>query len=403
MCLFCISFSQEISIYCTDEPLNELLISLQAEYGLMLSFNDTHLSSFKLSCDTSFTTPEKALDFLLLGLPLKYEFNNGVFIIYTLRNREKQKKYIISGRITDRTNQETLPFSGIQINNALLSSDVKGNFSLTSATDSIFNIKISYIGYYILDTSVIAGSNYNFRLIPSVIALQEVVVKGAVVAQTIQAGSSTGIIRLNHKIAYYLPGNGDNSIFNLLRLQPGILAAGEQSTDLIIRGSDEGQSQTIFDGFTLYGMKNFNDNISAVNPFMAKDIKVLKGGFGAEYGERVGGIVDITGVDGNKLAPSAQFCINNMTVNGMVNVPFRKKSALLIAYRQTYYDLYNPVMFSSSSYGRGRQTSRADYYLTPDYKFRDVNLKYSGSTPRTNYYLIYFYIPHLINRSGVFW
>ena len=367
--------------------MNKLLINLRSEYGLMLSFDDTHLSSFKLSCDTALASPEKAIDFLLLGLPLRYEINNGVFIIYSFRIKEKPKKYIISGRITDKTNQETLPFSGIQINNTVLGSDVKGNFSLTSATDSIFNVKISYIGYYILDTIINAGTNYNFKLIPSVIALQEIVVKGLVVARTIQTGSSPGIIRLNHKIAYYLPGNGDNSIFNLLRLQPGILAAGEQSADLIIWGSYEGQSQIIFEGFTIYGMKNFNDNISAVNPFMAKDIKVLKGGFGAEYGERVGGIVDITGVDGNRLATSAQFCINNMTVNGMVSVPFQKKSALLLAYRQTYYDLYNPVMFSTSSYGRGRQNSQADYYLTPDYKFRDINLKYSGSSTKANYYL----------------
>ncbi|MCU0471760.1 MAG: TonB-dependent receptor [Bacteroidales bacterium] len=385
--LFCFSYSQEISIKCTEEPLNQLLINLRSEYGLMLSFDDSHLSSFKLSCDTAFASAEKAIDFLLLGLPLRHEINNGVYIIYPFRIKEKPKKYIISGRITDKTNQETLPFSGIQINNTVLGSDAKGNFSLTSTTDSIFNVKISYIGYYILDTIVNAGTNNNFNLMPSVIALQEVVVKGAVVAQTIQAGSSPGIIRLNHKIAYYLPGNGDNSIFNLLRLQPGILAAGEQSADLIIWGSYEGHSQIIFDGFTLYGMKNFNDNISAINPFMAKDIKVLKGGFGAEYGERVGGIVDITGVDGNRLEPSAQFCINNMTVNGMASIPFQKKSALLLAYRQTYYDLYNPVMFSTSSYGRGRQNSQADYYLTPDYKFRDINLKYSGSSTNTNYYI----------------
>ena len=76
-------------------------------------------------------------------------------------------------------------------------------------------------------------------------------------------------------------------MFNLLRLQPGILAAGEQSNDLIIRGSYEGQSQVLFDGFTLFGMKNFNDNISAVNPFMAKDIRLMKGGFPAELGGRV--------------------------------------------------------------------------------------------------------------------
>jgi hypothetical protein len=44
-------------------------------------------------------------------------------------------------------------------------------------------------------------------------------------------------------------------------------------------------------------------------------------------------------------------------------------------------------MFSTSSYGRGRQNSQADYYLTPDYKFRDINLKYSGSSTNTNYYI----------------
>lgn len=385
--LFCFSYSQGIRIKSTNEPLNKILINLGYEHGLMFSFDDKYLSSFMLSCDTAFTSAEQTIDFLLMGLPLKYEIKNGVFIIYTVRTKEKSKRYVLSGRISDRTSQETLPFSGVQVNNIMLGSDVKGNFSLTSTTDSIFNVKISYIGYYILDTVVSAGTNYNFKLMPSVIALQEVFVKGAAVAQTIHAGSSSGMLRLNHKIAYYLPGNGDNSIFNLLRLQPGILAAGEQSTDFIIWGSYEGHSQIVFDGFTLYGMKNFNDNISAVNPFMAKDIKVLKGGFGAEYGERVGGIVDITGVDGNKLASSAQFCINNMTVNGMVSVPFRKKSALLLAYRQTYYDLYNPVVFSASSYGRGRQGSHADYYITPDYKFRDINLKYSGSSQNANYYL----------------
>ncbi len=350
----------------------------------MLSFDDAQLSSFKLSVDTTFSSVEKALDHVFAELPLKYENNNGVYIIYTLKAKEKPKKYIISGRISDSTNKETLPYSGIQVNNSVLSSDAKGNFSFTSTLDSIFIVKISYIGYYILDTIVNAGTDYDFKLIPSVIAMKEIVVKGSVVAKTIQAGSSPGIIRLNHKIAYYLPGNGDNSIFNLLRLQPGILASGEQSADLIIWGSYEGQSQVIFDGFALYGMKNFNDNISAVNPYMAKDIKVLKGGFGAEYGERVGGIVDITGTDGDRLSPSVKFSVNNMTVNGMAT---GERSAVLLAYRQTYYDLYNPVSFSTSGYGRGQQSSQADFYLTPDYLFRDINLKYSGSGAKSNYYL----------------
>jgi hypothetical protein len=385
--LFSVLYSQKISIKCSAEPLNKILIELRAEYGLLLSFDDAQLSSYKLSVDRTFLSIEKAFDYLFEGLSLKYENSNGVYVIYAVSIEAKPVKYIISGRITDSSSQETLPFSGIQINNNVISSDVKGNFSFTSAEDSTFNIKISYVGYYILDTTVNVGVNFNFKLIPSVISMKEIVVEGSVVARTIQAGISPGIIRINHKIAYYLPGNGDNSLFNLLRLQPGILASGEQSADLIIWGSYEGQSQVIFDGFTVYGMKNFNDNISAVNPYMAKDVKVLKGGFGAEYGERVGGIVDITGMDGNRSAPSMQLCINNMTVNGMASIPIHKKSALLLAYRQTYYELYNPLSFSTSANGKGSQNSRADYYITPDYSFRDLNLKYSGSGNSSNYYL----------------
>jgi hypothetical protein len=387
LCLAQANFSQEVRLNFNDEPLNKILISIRDNYNIMLSFDDSQLSKYRLTIDKNFSSVPQAFDFLLKGLPLAYEVSQGVYIIYAMQAKKKPKNYLITGRIFDRTNRETLPFSNILINNSGLSSDVKGYFSFTSPADSIFNVKISYLGYYILDTVVAAGTNYTFYLIPSVVALQEIVVKGSVIARTIITGSSPGISRLNHKIAYFLPGNGDNSVFNLLRLQPGILAAGEQSNDLIIWGSYEGQSQVIFDGFTLYGMKNFNDNISAINPFMAKDIKVLKGGYSSEYGERVGGIVDITGIDGNRVSPSAQLCINNMTLNGMVSVPFRKKSSLILAYRQTYYNLYDDIKFTGSGAGRGRSSGRADYYVSPEYVFRDINVKFSGSGKNSHYYL----------------
>lgn len=389
-------FSQEVVIKCEEEPLNKILINLRDTYGIMLSFDDKQLSSYKITVDKKFSSPAQAIDHLIRGLPLKYEVSQGVYIFNTVQVKEKPKKYVIAGRITDRTNYETLPFSAVFINKTGLISDAKGNFAYTSTNDSIFSLRISYLGYYILDTIVAIGSDYNFMLTPSVIELEQIIVEGSTISRSIQTGNSPGISRLNHKIAYYLPGNGDNSIFNLLRLQPGILAAGEQSADFIIWGSYEGQSQVIFDGFTLYGLKNFNDNINAVNPYMAKDIKVLKGGYGAEYGERVGGIVDITGMEGNRLSPSAQFTINNMTLNGKVSVPFGKKSALLLAYRQTYYNLYDSSQqystsqqLSSSGFGSGWQSGGGGvaYYVRPVYNFRDANLKYSGNGKKSNYFL----------------
>ena len=85
-------------------------------------------------------------------------------------------------------------------------------------------------------------------------------------------------------------GSGDNSVFSVLRLQPGILASGEQSNNLVIWGSYSGQSSVLFDGITLFGLKSYSDNISAVNPYLAKDIRIHKGAFDASQGERVGGI-----------------------------------------------------------------------------------------------------------------
>lgn len=379
--------AQQITIQCRNEPLNKILIQLRDVYGVMLSFDDSELSKYTVTVDRTFNSPGQAIDFLIKDMPLSYEVNNGVYIIFVRKVIPQPRNYSLSGTILDKISLETLPFSTILANNAGMISDAKGYFSLASPIDSIFKLRISYLGYYILDTILPAGSNFRIKLIPSVIALKEIIVEGMLIAKSIQTGSSPGTSKLNHKIAYYLPGNGDNSIYNLLRLQPGIVAAGEQSSDLIVWGSYEGHSQVIFDGFTVYGMKNFNDNIGAVNPFMAKDIKLMKGGYGAEYGERVGAVADITGTDGNRLSPSARLTINNMTLNSMVSVPFRKKSSFMLAYRQTYYDLYDPIRLSSSDAGRGRYSSRADYYVIPDYGFRDMNLKYSGSGNKTNYFI----------------
>jgi hypothetical protein len=208
-----------------------------------------------------------------------------------------------------------------------------------------------------------------------------VTIEGRSVERSSQVGERAGMIRLNHQIAYRLPGNGDDAVFNFLRLQPGILAAGEQSSEMIIWGSYSGHSQLIFDGFTIFGPKNFNDNISYVNPYMAKEIRIFKGGYPARYGGRVGGIVEISGIEGNRKKPSVNLNINNMTLSGMASVPVKNQAALTLAYRHTYYNLVDAgdlgLLADRNGKGPGRQV---DISVIPDYRFSDLNLKFAGST-----------------------
>ena len=224
-------------------------------------------------------------------------------------------------------------------------------------------------------------------LIPSSIGLTEIEISGKQVEKSTQFGYRPGLMKINHKIAHFLPGYGDNSVLNLIRLMPGILASGEQTSEIVIWGSYAGQCKVDFDGYTVYGLRNFNDKISSFNPLLAKDIEIYKGGYNAKYGGRVGGIVNIVGINGNTSKPSFTFVINNMTLNGMADIPLSERSSLILAFRQTYYNLYNRAELSAmvQSSENGEETQ---FTINPSYSFRDANLKYSLTTKKNNLFYI---------------
>ncbi len=384
--------TKTIRIEAINQPLNTVLLQLRENYDFQFSFSDNQLSLYKITISKTFPSKDEAVEYLLKDLPFHLEKTGNVFIIIPDKKKQKEGKNInltqITGQIVEANSFEPLPFSTILINNQPIIADVTGNFNYTATADSTFHVRISHLGYYIYDTLLYASINQRFKLIPATQTLPEVFVQNNRIEKATIVGERAGKITINHNIARYLPGQGDNSVFNLIRLMPGIQAAGEQSSDLLIWGSYEGQSLVTFDEFTLFGLKNYNDNISVVNPFLVKNIEILKGGFDAKYGNRVGGIVNITGKNGNIQKPVFSLNINPTTLNGMVEIPLFKKSSLLFAYRQTYYNLYNsgdfnifaptrPLPSDHSTSTQHRNISFDMDVYPNDYQFRDLNLKYS--------------------------
>jgi len=400
--LFCcfVGFSQSgpIKIDVKDKPLSDVCVFLRDQYNFQFSYSDNQLSQYKVTVSKSFTSKDNAINFLLKGLPFEVQKSGEVFIIIPVKidkTVDKRKALSqIAGQIVEAGSYEPLPFSHILINGHPMVSDVMGSFNYTASADSSFHVRISHLGYYICDTTLLAGTNQKFKLVPYSETISEVTVQDNVIEKATLIGEKPGKIKLNHNISRYIPGQGDNSVFNLIRLMPGVLASGEQSTDLLIWGSYEGESLVTFDEFTLFGLKNYNDNISIVNPFLVKNIEIYKGGYEAKYGNRVGGLVNISGKNGNMKKPSLSLNINQTTINGLVEMPLFKVSSLMVAYRQTYYNLYKNADFNIYSLTRPveKSTSLApnlkrldfDVDVYPDnYSFRDFNLKYT-LTPGKN-------------------
>ena len=375
----------EIILNSKSEPLNYVLIGMRDDYGIQLSFNDYQLSQYLVSADGVFRNAEDALRHLLADLPFTLSRSGEVFIISSSAYQRNIVRYLVAGQIRDKASRESLPYSQILFGTKWMETDFLGQFSFQTLEQPPYYLKASYLGYYVLDTIVYSGSDHIVELEPLNVPIEEVTIYGQKYHNLFQNGRNIGEIKINHQIAQFLPGNGDNSIFNLLRLQTGIVAAGEMANDIIIWGSYEGQSRVLFDGFTIFSLKNFNDNISAVNPFLAKDIRVLKGGYGPQYGERIGGIVNITGVEGARESPEAKISLNNLTLNGYLSLPVTKRSSFVMAFRQTYYDLYessNLSLFSGIGRFSTHTTREAVFDVYPDYLFRDLNLKLSGETEK---------------------
>lgn len=391
-----IAVAQNITVKANKTPLNQLLIELRNSYNLQLSFDDKQLAGFPITINKQFSSPEAALQEIVSNLPLRLAKRGETYIIVQkISPINPKEKIYFSGQISEKGTLEPLPFSYITLDNRIIVSDVKGIFSILLPADTTVRVKISHLGHYILDTTVVNSPFHRFCLTPSSIGLREIVVRDKSPDRSTQIGDKAGSMKINHQIAKFLPGNDDNSVFNFMRLQPGILASSEQSNGLMIWGSYEGQSKIMFDEFTIWGLKSFNDDISTINPLIIKDIEIFKGGYDASYGDRVGGIVRISGKSGITSKPTFSLNINNVTMNGLFEMPLWKNSSLMLSFRQTYYNLYDgkdvvsqnsqPTIFDSL---RVAERINQDVTVVPDYRFHDANIKFSAKTDSGNQFYI---------------
>lgn len=376
--------AQDINIQCKDKPLQQIFLELRDEYQVEFSYNPEDIKDCKITRNQSYASPETALTDILSTCQLSFVKKGNIFIIkseFVIKSSQKKQdiQYPYSGKIIDKSTLEALPYASIQLEHQNFITDASGNFSFL-LFDSTINTQVSYVGYYQTDSILINSSSISIGLRPSTIGLKEIEIQSKLTVFNMHLGRQAGEIKINPVSASFLPGSQNNSIYNLLRLQAGIMAAGEQNNDYTIWGSYPGQTLIQYDHMTLFNISSFDNNLSVINPLIVKDIEVKKGGFNTEYSNRVGGIVNITGKDGDNSELHGQINLNNQALSVLLNVPIAKKIALQAAFRKSFYQLvdWNEV-FKNDKY--------EDYYQ-PSYNFKDLNIKLSGQTKnKDSYYL----------------
>ncbi|MCD6347395.1 MAG: hypothetical protein J7L96_08255, partial [Bacteroidales bacterium] len=172
--------AQTITLRFDHETLNNILVELRDRHGLQFSFDDQLLSEYTITANQSFDSADEAVLFLLEGLALKLEKTDGVYLIYAENPSSKPQKTreeVLMGTVKDAVNGESLPYCTISLNDMGLIADAQGRFAFSADGDSTFNIQASYLGYYILDTTLFGTGEHELNMQPSVIGIGEIVVK----------------------------------------------------------------------------------------------------------------------------------------------------------------------------------------------------------------------------------
>jgi outer membrane receptor protein involved in Fe transport len=311
----------------------------------------------------------------------------------------------INGRVIDAETGEPLVGADVVIEGTELgaATDAEGEFVILYVPAGTYRVTSSYISYDPFTfTSVVVNADQttlcNFRLPPTVIevkgvtavAEREAIVRDAV--HTRRAVTSQEMSRLPV-----------TTINQVIALQAGV-AESKRGTHL--RGGRDGEVTYFVDGIVTK-VPNTNWQSAIINQSAVEEVSVVSGGFDAEYGDALSGVVNIvTREGGSKISGAVNYLSDEMfsdwqdPINyGYSNYDF-SFGGPLPAFNRLRYFFSGEYMQTESYHQEGlfkldapRQDYRAQGRLTYNLADAKGKLSFTGFSERRQWVICYRHRP----------
>src|SRR5690606_2571456 len=322
----------------------------------------------------------------------------------------------IAGYVTDATSGETLLTAHVRIDGTSIGAATNhaGYYALTGLGPGEYTIVASYIGYRPARIEVVLAAGEERRLDIELQPQEYEVGEITITADELldEEVRRVGVMQLQTDLIRQLPAVLQPDVFRSLQLLPGVKAASDYSSGLYIRGGSPDQTLILLDRTTVYNPSHFFGFFSTFNPDAVKDVRLYKGGYPAEYGGRMGSVVDIYNKDGNRVNREGSISLGLLASRAIVEGPYSKGSWMLAVRRSTlepllaalqaanvegipdkfyFYDVNGKLNFDagrddrlSVSFYTGR-----DQLLLPIIEDTNVDLAYGNFTASANWTLLF--------------
>jgi len=203
----------------------------------------------------------------------------------------------IKGRIYDDESGETMPYTNVFISGTNIGTMAftDGFYIIKGLRPGTYTIKASYISYAVGSQTITLAPgevrNLDFRL--------EV---QAIMAEAYEVSAERALIEVDRTgSSHYISGQQLESLpldqmVDMIAQQPGVTL---QDNAIHIRGGRADDTMFVVDGMSV------NDPLSgggygySIDPSLINEIEIMTGGFNAEYGQAVSGVVNVSTKEGN--------------------------------------------------------------------------------------------------------
>ena len=285
------------------------------------------------------------------------------------RSVSAQEHASVSGTVRDAATGETLIQATISVpaSGAGTTTNRQGFYALADLPPGEVALVVSYLGYAPTRAVVTLAPGERRRLDlaldPATLEGGEVVVESEA---RLEEEKALGVQRVPMQLVQQIPSAVENDLFRALQLLPGVKAASDFSSKLYVRGGSPDQTLILLDQTTVYNPTHFFGFFSTFNTDAIKDVRVHKGGYPAEYGGRLGSVIDVYNRDGNRNRLDGKASVGLLASRANIEGPLRlggTRGSWFLAVRRSTLE---PVLAALRE--------REDY-IPEGFFFYDVNAK----------------------------
>lgn len=386
--LFCflffvgVVFAQKTS---QKTPLLEILTSIEKQHDVKFSYSSSLVTNIYCFPFSKEITVKEKLENLRKQTFLEFKQIDDRYIV--ISEKKTTNNHRISGVILNLKNNEFVPFSSVIIKGTSRGTTTgeNGTFILDNVSSNQ-EIVIQSVGFKTVIVPVyqfLNQANLTIKLEEDNIHLEEVLISDYI-TQGISK-KQDGAIEVSPKKLGILPGLIEPDVLLSLQLLPGIQSPSETASGLQIRGSSPDQNLVLFDGIKMYQSGHFFGLISSFNPYVTKKISLYRNGTNAKFGDRIGGVLDISSGDD---VPTFEvgFGVNLTHADAYLKTPlFNNKAGLVFSARRSITDLVETITYKNFSESVFQNTRILDGRVNDpnrlsnvnnDFYFQDYNLKF---------------------------